>query len=369
MHPQPFYDALADRALADELLSDAEGEALLVDPDVDLMPLLHAAYRVRFAHFAKDVELHVINNAQNGLCPEDCNYCSQAKTSDVDIEKYPIKDDAEILDEARRAYEGGAHRYCMVFSGRGPNTRRTETLARLIRKIKAEFNIEVCVSAGLVDDDKAALLADAGLDRLNHNLNTAEGHYGEICSTHTYQDRLSTLRAARTHGLEVCSGMIVGMGESHADVVEVARSLRELGAASIPVNFLLPFNGTPMTPPEHLTPEYCLRVLCLFRLMNPRSEVRIAAGRELHLRALQPLCLYPANSLFLDGYLNSRGDAARQTLTMIRDAGFRIRSDQDLSALLATGDGGGDDRRDQLVRLNVLKDESALRPTRATVER
>ncbi|MDD9941380.1 MAG: biotin synthase BioB [Myxococcales bacterium] len=362
MHDPEFYDSLARRALADEPLSPPECEGLLCDPQVDLLPLLYAAYRVRTAYFGKRVQLHIINNAQNGLCPEDCGYCSQAKTADVDIEKYPIKGDQEILDEARRAYEAGAHRYCMVFSGRGPNTARTQALARLVRTIKANYKLEVCVSAGLVDDDKARMLAEAGLDRLNHNLNTAEGHYEKICTTHSYADRLNTIRAARNNGLEVCSGMIVGMGEQPPEVVEVAHALRELGAASIPINFLLPFEGTPIAPDRALSPDYCLRVLCMFRLVNPRAELRIAAGRELHLRALQPLGLYPANSLFLDGYLNSRGDAARNTLQMIRDAGFSIESDQDLGALLADDEDEAA-RQKRMVRLNVVKRGEDLRPT------
>jgi len=361
MKAPEYYDSLATRSLVGDLLNAAECEALLADPEIDLLPLVHAAYRVRHAHFGKDVTLHIINNAQNGLCPEDCHYCSQAKTSEADIEKYPIKDEGEILEEARRAYEAGAHRYCMVFSGRGPNTSRTQTLARLIGEIKSRYNIEVCVSAGLVDDTKAKMLKEAGLDRLNHNLNTAREHYDQICTTHTYQDRLDTIRAARNQGLEVCSGMIVGMGESHKDIVEVALSLRELSAASIPINFLLPFEGTPMTPPASLTPEFCVRVLCLFRLTNPQAEVRIAAGRELYLRTLQPLALHAANSLFLEGYLNSKGDGAVTTLQMLSDAGFRIVSDFPLESLLPREE-GDDERRKRLVRLNVVKDHQALRP-------
>ena len=362
MKTAEFYDSLATRSLAGEALTADECEALLVSPEVDLLPLVYAAYRVRHAHFGKDVTLHIINNAQNGLCPEDCHYCTQAKTSEADIEKYPIKSDEEILDEARRAYEGGAHRYCMVFSGRGPNTKRTETLARLVRKIKANYNIEVCVSAGLLDEEKAGVLKEAGLDRLNHNLNTASGHYDKICTTHTYEDRLSTIRAARKHGLSLCSGMIVGIGESHSDVVEVALTLRELGAESIPVNFLLPFEGTPLTPPRSLTPEYGVRVLCLFRLTNPRAEIRIAAGRELHLRSLQPLALQAANSLFLEGYLNGKGDAANNTLRMLAEAGMRIVSDHPLESLLQQHE-GAEERRERLVRLNVLKTHQDLRPT------
>jgi biotin synthase len=323
-----------------------------------MLSLVQAAYQVRRHYFGKSVQVHIINNAQNGHCPEDCAYCTQAKTSEADIESYALKSDEEILDEARRAYEGGAHRYCMVFAGRGPNNSRTQTLARLIRKIKQSYKLEVCVSAGLIDEEKARVLADAGLDRLNHNLNTARAHYPAICTTHSYDDRLATIRAARKVGLSVCSGMIVGMGESQAEVIEVALSLRELSAASIPVNFLLPFEGTAIAAPAPLTPEYCLRVLCLFRFVNPRAEIRISAGRELHLRSLQPLALHAANSLFLEGYLNAKGGKALETLQMIRDAGFDIVSDQSLGALLA----GGSATREQLIQLNPLKSRRDLRP-------
>lgn len=362
MRTSRFYDALAERALAGDAPDVEVCAELLAAPEVELLPLVHAAYRVRRAHFGMDVMLHVINNAQNGLCPEDCSYCSQARTSEADIESYAIKDDAEILAEAERAHAAGAHRYCLVFSGRGPNDHRTETLARLVRTIKESFDLEVCVSAGLVDEAKAKVLSEAGLDRLNHNLNTSQTHYGQICTTHTYQERLDTIRAARANGLEVCSGLIVGMGESHQDVVEAAFALRELGAASIPVNFLLPFDGTPLTPAAHLTPEYCVRVLAMFRLVNPEAEIRIAAGRELYLRSLQPLALYAANSLFIDGYLNSKGGATAETLQLLADGGFRIVSDIDLAALVPTGEPDAD-RRERLVQLNTVKDRSDLHPT------
>jgi len=358
-----FYDSLRDRALAGQAFSDAECEQLLVDSEVDVMSLVHAAYQVRLEHCGRDVQIHIINNAQNGHCPEDCSYCTQAKTSTTDIESYALKSEDEILDEARRAHEAGAHRYCMVFAGRGPNDGRTRKLAGIVRKIKESYNIEVCVSAGLLDEDKASVLKEAGVDRYNHNLNTSRDNYSKICTTHTYDDRLDTIRAARKQGMEVCSGLIVGMGESAADVVEVAQALRGLDAASIPVNFLLPFEGTPVGTPQALSPEYCLRVLCMFRLMNPSSEVRIAAGRELHLRSLQPLALQVANSLFLEGYLNSKGDAAHKTLEMIRDGGFNIVSDQDLDALL---EGGVDDpasEQERLVQLNTVKGRAELRPT------
>ena len=369
-----FYRQLADEALADRLPDHATLLQVLQDPQVDLLPLLNAAYAVRKHHFGKAVQVHILNNAQNGGCPEDCGYCTQARTSEADIEKYPIKSDEEVLDEARRAYEGGAFRYCMVFAGRGPNDKRTETLARLVRKIKQRYPLEVCVSAGLLDEDKAKVLADAGLDRLNHNLNTSRSHYANICTTHTYDDRLSTLKAARSAGLDVCSGLIVGMGEPADDVIEVAHSLREVGSQSIPVNFLLPFEGNAVRQPEGLTPEYCLRVLCLFRFVNPRSEVRCAAGREFHLRSLEAMCLYPANSLFLDGYLNGRGAERRRTYQMIRDAGFTIDSDQPLDDLTdvttdAAGESGSGTDRPVEVTIGgdtaPLKTLAELRPSHA----
>lgn len=215
-----FYDALANAALADRELDDALAVQLLTDPQVELLPLLNAAYTVRRARFGKRVQVHILNNAQNGRCPEDCAYCTQARSSEADIEDYPIKSDEEILAEAQRAHEAGAYRYCMVFAGRGPNEKRVETLARLIRQIKQRFpNLGVCVSAGLLDEPKAKVLAEAGLDRLNHNLNTTRRNYPNICSTHTYDDRLTTLQAARKAGLEMCSGLIAGMGETPAELV------------------------------------------------------------------------------------------------------------------------------------------------------
>jgi biotin synthase len=261
---------------------------------------------------------------QNGLCPENCGYCSQSKDSQSAILKYTMKPDEEILAGAENAARAGASRYCMAFSGRGPTLERTRKLADLIRQMKERYPIEVCLSAGLIDEEKARILADAGLDRLNHNLNTSESHYGEICSTHTFADRVATITAAKKCGLGTCSGLIVGMGESGRDLVDVGFRLRELEVSSIPVNFLIPIEGNPVRSDGSLTPERCLRTLALMRLINPRAEIRVAGGREGHLRALGALALWPANSLFVEGYLTTRGDAVNDTYRMIRDAGFEI---------------------------------------------
>jgi len=328
MMNRAFYIDLARTSIDGKELADEVCERILSDEAIELLPLLDAAFEVRKTFHGKEVRVHILNNAQNGHCQEDCHYCAQAKSSQADIQEYGIKPDAEILQEARQAYARGACCYCMVFAGREASQSRIDRLKRVIGQIKQEFpDREVCVSTGFVTPQGAAQLKQAGLDRLNHNLNTSEEHYGSICTTHTFTDRLNTLFAARQAGLKLCSGMIVGMGENNKDIIGVARRLRELKAESIPVNLLVPIEGNPISVDAGMTPEFCLRVLCLFRFLNPSAEIRVAAGRELNLRSMEVMALYPANSLFLQGYLNAKGAANANTLRMIRDAGFKITGD------------------------------------------
>ena len=319
-----LYSELAARALRDEAPTKGECIALLDDPAIELLPLLQAAYEPRRAHFGRKVMVHVLNNAQNGLCPEDCGYCSQNKDSGAEIRKYPMKGDDEILAGAEAAARAGASRYCIAISGRGPSVQRTRQLADVVRSIKGRYPIEICISGGLLGDEHAKILAEAGLDRFNHNLNTSAAHYDKICSTHTYQDRVDTLNALKRNGIEPCSGMIIGMGEQTHDVVEVAFELRGLEVPSIPMNFLIPIEGNQVVSDDSLSPDRCLRAICMMRLVNPRAEIRLAGGREGHLRSLGALALWPANSLFVEGYLTTRGDAVRDTYQMIGDAGFEI---------------------------------------------
>lgn len=224
--------------------------------------------------------------------------------------------------------------------------------------------MQVCLSAGLIDDQAARTLKEAGLDRLNHNLNTSEAYYPKICTTHTYHDRLNTLINAKNNGLEICSGMIVGMGETHQDIVDVAFELKKLDVPSVPVNFLVPIEGNPITTPKNLSPQQALRVLCMFRLVLPRAEIRAAAGREGHLRDLQVLSLYVANSLFLEGYLNTKGSDTTKLYQMIQDAGFIIKNpDPDKEGLpeSATATFNIDGQQD------YLKKEKDLRPFKTNV--
>ena len=331
-----FYANIAALSLQGELLTDADCNKILSASEVELLPLLNAAYEIRKKYFQNRVQLHVLNNAQNGLCPEDCHYCVQAKTATKEIDTYALKPESEILSEAEHAHKSGAYRYCIVMSGRGPSPKRVEQLAGVIKSVKAKYPLEVCLSVGLIDETAAKTLKEAGLDRLNHNLNTSESFYPKICTTHTYQDRMDTLQAVQTVGLASCSGVIVGMGEEDADLIRVAKELRKLEVASIPVNFYLPIDGNQIKTPPLLTPEYCLRVLCLYRLLNPEAEIRVAAGREHHLRGMEVMSLYPANSMFVEGYLNAKGKETTRTLQMIQDAGFTVQTNGEVSEQLHT---------------------------------
>jgi biotin synthase len=331
-----FYTELTRKSLEGHQLDNATCARILSDPSLEILGLLDAAYQVRKHYFGQEVSVHILNNAQNGHCQEDCHYCAQAKSSTADIEEYGMKPDEEMLQEARTAYAKGAACYCMVYAGRRASQSRIDRLKRILVQIKSEFpDKEICASTGFVSGEGAVELKQAGLDRLNHNLNTSEAHYPRICTTHTFADRLNTLLAAKNAGLKICSGVIVGMGEKHADIIDVAKRLRELKAESIPVNFFLPIEGSVLaSQASNLTPGFILRVLSLFRLLNPSSEIRIAAGRELHLRSMEVMALYPANSLFLQGYLNAKGGSNAHTLQMIKDAGFSIKSETNLDELI-----------------------------------
>lgn len=318
------YTKWRDEALEKKSISREDALAILQDKNIDILKLVMAAGEVRKKFWGKKVMVHQINNIQSGLCKENCGYCGQATGSNADIEKYPMLDEDAIVAEAAEAKKNGVSRYCMVSSGRGPTEIRANQLAKIITRVKDEVGIKTCLSAGLVDDETAVLFKKSGLDRLNHNLNTSEKHTPNVVTTHTYADRINTLESARKAGLESCSGMITGMGENDDDILDVAFALRELKTPSIPVNFLVPVKGNRVYDYNQLSPEKCLRILCAYRFINPEAELRMGGGREGHLRMMQPLALYPANSLFVDGYLVTRGEKKNKVYQMIEDAGFEI---------------------------------------------
>jgi biotin synthase len=320
------WNLLALRSLGGELLTRDEAKAVLNAPDEVLLEQLAAAYRVRRHYWGNRVRLHFLLNAQSGLCPEDCHYCSQSKISHAEIEKYPLLAQEKILQAADRAAQLKAGTFCFVISGRSPSESTFKRVLDAVRQVKANHDLKVCACLGLLSEEQTRRLAEAGVDRVNHNLNTAENYHENICTTHTYIDRVETIKNVKAAGITTCSGGILGLGESDDDVIDLAFSLRELDVTSVPINFLIPIPGTPLEKLNELNPRRCLRILCLFRFLLPSQEIRIAGGREVHLRSLQPLGLYPANSIFIGDYLTTAGQAARADLEMIRDAGFVLEA-------------------------------------------
>jgi biotin synthase len=314
---------LADRVLAGGTLSEAEGLSILQSPDAELLEVLAAAYRVRHHGFGRKVHLNFLVNAKSGLCGEDCGYCSQSRVSQADIPRYRLLEPDEILAGAEMAVQRGAGTYCIVTSGRSPSPTDLAVVCDSVARIKRTHPaLHICYSAGLLSPRQAAQIKAAGVDRVNHNLNTSRRWYAHICTTHSYDDRLATLAAVRAAGMQICCGGIVGMGEDDADVVELALRLGQLQVEAVPVNFLIPIPGIALENVGPLNPRYCLKTLALFRLANPRAELRIAGGRELHLGPLQPLGLYAANSIFLGDYLTTKGQTPVEDYRMIEALGF-----------------------------------------------
>jgi biotin synthase len=342
---------LVDRALRLEPPTPDEALAVLGLPDQATLGLVAEVSRVRTRYFGNRVKLNFLLNVKSGLCPEDCAYCSQAKGSTAPIPRYRMLAREQVLAAARMAVATGAKRFCMVASGRGPTRGELETFAAAVRAVRSEMpQLEICACLGLLADGQARALREAGVHAYNHNLNTSEDFYGDICRTHGYADRVETVRRAAEAGLSPCSGALFGMGESDRDIVDVAFALRALRPDSVPVNFLIPIEGTPLAARRELTPQRCLRILALFRLLFPDVEVRIAGGREVHLRSLQALGLHLANSIFAGDYLTTRGQPAPEDLAMIEDAGLRVETadertlprERDLLVTLKTSSSGLD---------------------------
>jgi biotin synthase len=319
------FQPLADRALAGEILDRAAARDVLAATDAELPDLLAAALRVRERRWGRRVKVCMLQNARSGLCPEDCGYCSQSKLSTADIDTYTLRNRAQLIEGAHAAIARGARRYCMVTSGRGPSDRDIAEFCAATRAIKDEFpDLEICVSLGIMDASKATRLAAAGVGWVNHNLNTSERFHPEICSTHGYADRVATVRAVQSAGLRVCCGGIIGMGEEEEDVIDLGLALRELGVDSLPLNFLHPIPGTPLGDRPPVAPARALKSLCLMRFLNPDADIRAAGGRERTLGEWQALALYPANSIFVDGYLTTPGQAADQARAMVARLGFEL---------------------------------------------
>ncbi|MCM3117661.1 biotin synthase BioB [Neobacillus sp. MER 74] len=325
---------LAERVLDGMDITNQEALSILECPDDDVLLLMHAAFQIRKRYYGKKVKLNMIMNAKSGLCPENCGYCSQSSISTAPINSYRMVDKDTILEGAKRAHDLNIGTYCIVASGRGPTNKDVAHVVEAVKEIKETYGLKVCACLGLLKPEQAKQLKEAGVDRYNHNINTSARNHANITTSHTYDDRANTVETVKESGMSPCSGVIVGMRETKQDVVDMANSLKALDADSIPVNFLHAIDGTPLEGVKELSPLYCLRVLALFRFINPTKEIRISGGREVNLRSLQALGLYAANSIFVGDYLTTTGQEESEDHKMLLDLGFEVETVEEMKASL-----------------------------------
>jgi biotin synthase len=305
-----------DHAAVSELFN-AEG--------ADLWDLFAAACRVREHFRGSTVDICSIVNAKSGACSENCSYCAQSVHHSTNAPVYPLISVDRMAEAAKSAKKNGAKRFCIVTSGRGIDSRDDlENIAKGVKRVQ-EAGLSPCATLGTLTRDQLSYLRDAGLQRYHHNIETSRGYFPRICTTHTFDERLEVLRNASSLGLSACSGGILGMGESMEDRIMMAFTLRELDVDSVPLNFLMPITGTPLENVIAITPLEALHAIALFRLILPKKEIRVCAGRGTALGQLHPLIFAAgADGFMIGNYLTTSGLKPEDDLRMIQQLGLRI---------------------------------------------
>lgn len=296
---------------------------ILNTPDEEMDQLIAEAEKLRRKYKEDNVGIHILTNARSGNCSQDCAYCAQSCRSNADIDKYRWVSDEKLFKDNDFVNKNHLARHCIGLSGMKFTDDEILELAERIKTMKAT-GTHLCCSIGFLTEKQAKILKDAGLDRINHNLNTSRSYYSHICSTHTFDQRINNIKMLQSIGFEICSGGIIGMGESKEDIVDMLMELKEINPEAIPINFLLPIKGTPFENVDTsiLTPNYCLKVLCLARLLVPQADIRCAAGREIYFKGDEKRLLSVVNSIFASGYLTEDGQGIKDTIKAITDAGF-----------------------------------------------
>ncbi|MGP8058074.1 MAG: biotin synthase BioB [Acidimicrobiales bacterium] len=312
----------AERALLDERrqLTAAELTALAALPDPAVVALAALAHQVRLTWCGPVVEVEGILSAKTGGCPEDCHFCSQSSRFDTTVKATPFLDTGEVLAAARETAALGASEFCIVLAIRGPDERTMARILELVPLVHDQTGLNVAVSAGILTDDQARRLAEGGVHRYNHNLETARSYFGEVVTTHDYDERVETCRLVRRHGMELCCGSLLGMGETDDQRVELLLELRELDPTEVPINFLNPRPGTPLGDRRVVGAWEAIRWIALFRLGLPGVILRYAGGREVTLRDLQAIGMTAGiNALIVGNYLTTLGRSATDDLRMLED--------------------------------------------------
>jgi biotin synthase len=321
----PIILSTAERILKEPgyALSFEEACRLAALSEAHPVDLIVCAHKIRGQYRENRVFTCAIINAKSGLCTEDCAFCAQSSHHSTEIEIYPLRGDEELTAYAVRMREAGATNYSMVTSGYALTEDEMDRITRVAATLKSTTDLKVCASLGMLTESVAKRLKASGISRYHHNLETARSYFDEICTTHDYEEDVETVRVAKAAGLEVCSGCIMGLGETWEQRVELAMTLRELDVDSIPINFLNPIPGTRMEGRPRLSPMEALRCVALFRFMHPQRDITICGGREVTLKDFQSWgFLAGANGLMIGDYLTTKGRSAAMDIEMIGAMGL-----------------------------------------------
>ncbi len=301
-----------------------EREILKTVTELPLPELFSISNRLREEYRGDGVDLCAIVNAKSGRCSEDCHYCAQSVRYQTGIKTYPLLSDEEILNRAVEAREAGARRFCIVTSGKKPSKEELKRIGHLVSKIR-DTGLLPCSTLGLLSEDEIAFLKDSGLERYHHNLETSESFFPSICTTHSYQDKLRTIESVKKLGLSLCSGGIFGLGETWHDRLEMALLLKKLDPDSVPINFLIPIEGTPLGGRESLSPVEALRIVALYRIVLENKEIRLCGGRHQTLGEFNAMVFMAgADGLLIGNYLTRKGRSLEDDLNLIRESGLRV---------------------------------------------
>ncbi len=309
-------------------IADKE-DYIKVITQVDLYDLMYAANQLRRFYFGNKIEITALLNAKSGACTEDCKFCSQSSYSKTHAPAYPLAPEGVFMESAKYAVNIKADRLCIVTSGNELDQNEFEEMCRNIKKIKEYYNgkLGVCCSIGMLTIERVRKLKDNGIDRIHNNLETSRRIFSSMCTTHSYEDKLKTLKAIQEGGCEICSGGIFGIGENWEDRVDLAFELKQFEPKSVPINFLVPIKGTPYQDYEYLTAQDALRIICLYRLIFPTTTIRVSGGREYSLRSLQSQMFFAgANSIVTGGYLTVKGSSPQNDFQMIKDCGLELNN-------------------------------------------
>ncbi|MCK4916984.1 MAG: biotin synthase BioB [Candidatus Omnitrophica bacterium] len=287
---------------------------------IPLAELILEANKIRKDFVGSELELCSIINAKAGLCSEDCKFCAQSAKYSTNVQIYPLKSKKEIVAAAIKAKDIGAEKFGIVKSGNKLNPKELEVIVEAVYEIKNKIGLAVCGSLGALDKENLKMLKDSGLERYHHNIETSKNFYPNIVSTHTFKERVDTIKSAKEIGLEVCSGGIIGMGESWQDRIDMANILKDLDVDSVPINLLVPIEGTPLEALERISCNAAIRTICIFRIILKDKIIKIAAGRETILKDFQGMgFMSGANGMIIGGYLTIKGRDVTEDQNLISE--------------------------------------------------